>query len=164
MTGSQAIHDTTIVDGPPQDIVMPERVMTKVEQRQKGLELASRMLEVGSSLDAYVLLRQMREILETAEKQLAGDVREQCVGHTQSVGGALVQARLKAPKWDYHGDGRISRIEEDIRHLTDQLKAEQKMLQSITEEVPDMETGEARKPATRSPQEYTVAVTFPQGG
>jgi len=164
MNGSTAVDYTQSVEGPQDAITMPEKVLTKVDQRTAGLDLAQRLLEQTSSLEGYVLLRQMREIIETAEKQLSGAVTDKAIGQTQNVGGALVQARRKAAKWDYHQDSVINNLRADADLLKEQIKEQEKFLQSLPMEVADTETGETRKPATKMPDEFTVAVTFPKGG
>jgi len=150
------------VEGPPMGLLFPDRVLRKSEWPVVANSLNDRMLEVTDAPTTYVLMSQVEEVIATAKKQLKPKVMLAAAGTHLNIGGAKVEYRKSAGKWDYRNDVKLLQLEAEIATLSELADARKKMLQALTEPVYDTELGSEVQPAVQSDPVYTVAVTFPK--
>ena len=136
-----------------QTVQILERIVPKAAIPESAEYIVGKLLEVGSSLEAYVRLTNLIAILEAAQESVKEKAMVQ-VGGVKTVSlGAEVITKKNPSRWDYHGDAKAAKLSAD-------LKAHQAMLQGLTKEMVDPETGEIYQPATKIPGGEHIEVKF----
>ena len=136
------------------------KVVPESQMQDSAMQIVEYMLETDSYINTFVKLDNLIAILEKSKEM----VKESALGDLKSkkdvILGAKVEARNLPAKWDYHDDATLALNLSIQKAATEAVKARQKMLQSLTAEMADTETGEIVKPATKISQGETLAVSY----
>lgn len=139
-------------------IAVLRRVVPKREFILYANTLTGSLLEQHSSLEAFVRIRNVIEILETA----LGQVKEKAIVDVEDsnaeVFGARVQLKQLPRKFEYN-DRLVTMLEVQKAQIDAQLKARKKFLETTTEPVKD-ESGERIFPAKFISGGVTLQVSF----
>ena len=143
----------------PGDLLLPLQVVRKPHFDEAASRLAGSLLDEHSTLEAYVIARNLSEILEVVQSQLKEGAIALVEGKSQEVLGAMVQLKSLPKKWEYD-DGELRKLEADKAAIDVRLKSRKKFLETIKEETIDHTTGEIIRPARCISDGVTIQVTF----
>lgn len=141
-----------------EQVTILRRVVTKPHFGEYATTLTSRLLEEQSSLEAFVRIRNVIEILEVACAQ----IKERAIVDVQDsnceIFGARVQVKQLPRKFEYN-DRLVTMLEAKKADVDAQLKARKKFLETITDPIRD-ESGEQLHPAKFISGGVTLQVSF----
>jgi hypothetical protein len=141
-----------------EQVAILRRVVPKPQFTEYATTLTSRLLETQSSLEAFVRIRNVIEILEVA----CAHIKEHAIVDVQDsnceVFGARVQLKQLPRKFEYN-DRLVAQLEAKKSEIEAQLKTRKKFLESITEPLRD-EAGEQIVPAKFISGGVTLQVSF----
>ena len=141
-----------------EQLAILRRVVTKPNFVEYATTLTSRLLEEQSSLEAFVRIRNVIEILEVACAQLKEHAIIDVQDSNCEVFGARVQLKQLPRKFEYN-DKLVAALEVKKIEIDCQLKARKKFLESITAPMKD-EAGESVLPAKFISGGVTSQVSF----
>ena len=160
LTQDEFFPDAT--ETPPvqsEHLTVLQRVVPKAEFVIYAGTLTDTLLEEQSAVEAYVRIRNVADILDTA----LGLIKERAVvsmqGTNADILGAKVQLKALPKKFEYK-DGIIDNLESQKKAIDEKLKARKKLLENLTIEVVDPGTGEIIRPARCITGGSTLQVTF----
>ncbi len=136
-----------------QEFGIVQRIVPKAEIPVSAKVVADQLLEIGSSLEAFVRLHNLTAILEAAKDLVKEQALVQVGGVKTTALGAEVIAKRMPCRWDYHEDTVIANLESD-------LSGRKKMLQNLPKEMVDPQTGELAQPATKIEGGETLQIKF----
>jgi hypothetical protein len=141
-----------------EQVAILRRVVAKPQFFEYATTLTSRLLEEQSSLEAFVRIRNVIEILEVA----CALIKERAIVDVQDsnseIFGARVQLKQLPRKFEYN-DKLVAQLEAKKTEVEAQLKARKKFLESITETLRD-ESGDPIHPAKFLSGGVTLQVSF----
>ena len=141
-----------------EQLTVPKRVVPKSEFLMYANSLTDRLLESESSLEAFVRLRNVIEILETALTQIKERAIVDVVDSNCEIFGAKVQLKQLPRKYEYT-DRMLNEIEAEKQVVEAKMKARKKFLESLPTQVKD-ESGELITPARLISGGVTIQVSF----
>jgi hypothetical protein len=152
--------DTT--EAPPvqsEHLTVLHRVVPKAEFVIHAGAFIEALLVEQSAIEAYVRIRNVADILDTA----LGIIKERAIASMQGTNvdilGAKVQLKALPKKYEYQ-DSVIDELEAQKKAIDEKLKARKKFLENLTQEVADTTTGEIIRPAKCISAGSTIQVTF----
>jgi hypothetical protein len=139
--------------------LLQRSVVRKAEFEGTADMLTSALLDEHSSLEVYVKIKNVVEVLEVALDQVRDRAIMAMDGKSQNVLGATVQLKPLPRKWEYD-DAELRKLESDKIALEAQLKGRKRFLESLTTEIASTSTGEIIHPARCISEAVTLQVTF----
>ncbi|MBX2990091.1 MAG: hypothetical protein KF749_02870 [Bacteroidetes bacterium] len=139
-------------------VAILRRVVPKPQFTEYATHLISRLLEEQSSLEAFVRIRNVIEILEIACAQVKEHAIVDVHDSNCEIFGARVQLKQLPKKFEYN-DRLVTQLEAKKAEIDAQLKARKKFLESITDPMKD-ESGEPIYPAKFLSGGVTLQVSF----
>jgi hypothetical protein len=141
-----------------EQVAILRRVVTKPHFGEYATTLTGGLLEEQSSLEAFVRIRNVIEILEVACAQIKEHAIVDVQDSNCEVFGPRVQLKQLPRKFEYN-DKLVATLEAKKADIEGQLKARKKFLESITEPLRD-ESGEPIHPAKFISGGVTLQVSF----
>ena len=141
-----------------EQIAILHRVVRKQQFAVYATNLTDRLLEEQSSLEAFVRIRNVIEILEVACAQIKDHAIVDVQDSTCEVFGARVQLKQLPRKFEYN-DKLVAQFEAKKAEVEGQLKARKKFLESLSEPLKD-DSGEPVCPAKFISGGVTLQVSF----
>jgi hypothetical protein len=138
---------------------IPPRVVTKQHFDALALNLTDALLEENSSLEAYVRIKNVAEVLDCALTHLREQAISQVSGTSQNVLGVTVMLKGLPKKWEYD-DSVLIRLEGEKAALEARIKERKRFLEHLKQEVADTLTGEIIHPARCVSDGVTIQVLF----
>jgi hypothetical protein len=140
------------------------KVHTPTERAELANQIQETMLMSFSAIQAFVLIRDLKETLDLTLKSMVDDAAAQIHGKKDAIFGAQV-ATMKLPgKYDYSGDPIWRKLAQEKDELDDKLKQRQEFLRKLDKPMADTTTGEIIPPAICLTEGgETIKVTFPKG-
>lgn len=133
-------------------------VVAKPHFGEYASTLTGRLLEEQSSLEAFVRIRNVIEILEVACAQIKEHAIVDVHDSNCEIFGARVQLKQLPKKFEY-SDKLVAQLEAKKAEVEGQLKARKKFLESITEPLKD-ESGEPIHSAKFISGGVTLQISF----
>jgi beta-galactosidase/beta-glucuronidase len=133
------------------DIALITRVVPKNEIETSAQALVDKLLDTDMPLRSFVRLHNIIAILDVA-KQILKERAITEVNKEDSILGAKVVVKQLPAKWEYD-DPQLDRLELEV-------KARKKLLQTITKDMVDADTGEIAHPAVKHEQGVTLQISF----
>lgn len=140
-------------------VVVPFKTteLTKTAQLSRALELVNRMKENSSSLQSYVILKDVAEVVGQAMEVLKDDAIAQFQPEGREKHMTLYGVKITTPRdvrYDYDHDSEVQR-------LKTLLKARQDFLKNLPPQgSADPETGEITMPAKKVKDGVKLSITF----
>jgi hypothetical protein len=149
-------------EAPPvqsEHLTVLHRVVPKAEFVVYAGALTEALLDEQSAVEAYVRIRNVADILDTALGLIKERALTSMQGTNVDVLGAKVQLKALPRKYEYQ-DSIIDELEAQKKAIDEKLKARKKFLENLTQEVADTATGEIIRPAKCISSGSTIQVTF----
>ncbi len=141
-----------------EQLAVLKRVVPKSEFLMYANTLTTSLLESESSLEAFVRIRNVIEILDTALGQIKERAIVDVTDSSCEIFGAKVQLKQLPRKYEYT-DRMLNEIEAEKQMIEAKLKARKKFLESLPMQVKD-ESGELITPARLISGGVTIQVSF----
>lgn len=141
--------------------------LTKTAIAATGQQYAQQLLDAGdqSPLAALIQLRALRDAIDHAIKGLEDEAMDEAdqSGSAASWRGVKATVRSGRTLYDYSHDPVWAEMKASETAVAEQRKQREKMLQALTGEMVDPDTGEFITPATiKNMTRSVLALTFPK--
>lgn len=147
--------------GTPNQMIIPVAVQpTAGERFQMASRLVDHLLQEHNGIQAYVVLRNVRDIADHAMEALKDEALNTIAGKEEMVYGAKCTIR-RSTEYDYE-DSSLATLEAQAAELKAQITDRKKFLRALKMEVADTATGEIIRPAKCIKEGSTIAVTLPE--
>ncbi len=140
-------------------IVLPNKMLNTVQRQDLAVKASENLLETMSAVEAYVLIAQMQDIVDTTKELLKERAITGVQGKEMDVFGAKVSTR-RSVAYEYDAP-TLARLDGQKKEIDTKLKAVKKLLEATGKYVDD-ETGEMNT-ASKIKEGITVAVSLPKG-
>lgn len=147
--------------GHPNQLIIPTAVQpTSAERFQMASRLKDHLLQEHSALQAYVVLKNVKEVAEHAMEALKDGALGEISGKEEIVYGAKCAIR-GSREYEYE-DATLATLEERAAALKKEITDRKAFLRTLKMEVADTKTGEIIRPAVCVKDGCTIAVTLPE--
>ena len=147
--------------GHPNQLILSTAVQpTSAERFQMASRLKDHLLQEHNALQAYVVLKNVREVADHAMEALKDEAIGGITGKEEMVYGAKCAIR-GLREYEYE-DPTLAKIEEQMAGLKKQVSERKTFLRALKMEVADTSTGEIIRPAKCVKDGSTIAVTLPE--
>lgn len=140
-------------------IVLPNKMLNTVQRQDLAIKASENLLETMSAVEAYVLIAQMQDIVDTTKELLKERAITGVQGKEMDVFGAKVSTR-RSVAYEYDAP-TLARLDGQKKEIDTKLKAVKKLLEATGKYVDD-ETGEMNT-ASKIKEGITIAVSLPKG-
>ena len=141
------------------ETTLPRRVATKTEFEEIAASMIAMLLEEESTLEAFVRIKNVAEILDVALARIKEEALFEVAGRSQKILGASVQIKALPKKWEY-SDSVLTSLEGERAVIEQRIKERKKLLETLKQEVVDPATGEIIHPAKCIADGVTLQVLF----
>lgn len=141
------------------NIMIPNRMLNTLQRETLAQEASNNLLETMSAVEAYVLIAQMQDIVDTTKELLKEKAISGVQGKEMDVFGAKVSTR-RSVAYEYDAP-TLARLDGQKKEIDTKLKAVKKLLEATGKYVDD-ETGEINT-ASKIKEGITIAVSLPKG-
>ncbi len=141
---------------------LPRKVTPKSQWPARAQIIIDRLRDEYDDLTAFVLLKQMSEILVAAIDAQCERAMMATPGKKAEVMGCIAELRNLPTKYEYE-DPRLDSLLATLASVKSEIKARQEFLESLkVEQI--LPGGEIVKPAKKVSTGVTLAITFPKYG
>jgi vacuolar-type H+-ATPase subunit E/Vma4 len=139
-------------------VINYEERLSKAAIQKTANALTEEILQYEDALDATIKLRAMRDAISIVLADIeieAMEVASRYGKDDKAFGGTTVSVRNGSVRYDYSGDATWAEIQS-------QLKARERLLKGVKEEIIVKETGEIVKPPQVNYTKSSLTVSFPK--